>query len=165
MLFTKQYPSVTIGTSGPWFLRRKIALGPELLGNHTHIMGTTGQGKSKLAAHKAASLILQRVPCSVIDAHADLTTDILALLYDQGYFTRPDAMQKLLYIEFSRTDGFLPFNVLQQPYPVKMVAENIFDAFSRAWSSLADGQAPRLENLIKAGVPVLVANNLPLTHL
>ena len=74
-------------------------------------------------------------------------------------------MQKLLYIEFSRTDGFLPFNVLKQPYPVKMVAENIFDAFSRAWSSLADGQAPRLENLIKAGVPVLVANNLPLTHL
>ncbi len=134
-------------------------------------MGTTGQGKSKLLAHFTSSLIPQNVGCCLIDPHADLAHDVLTLLYDSGYFKRPGAYDKLLYVDFSHTDRFIPFNILAKPanphksYSVHEIARNIVEVCTRAWSALADGAAPLFENIMLASVPVLIENTLPLTAL
>ncbi len=74
-------------------------------------------------------------------------------------------MRKLLYIDFSNRERALPFNVLQQPYPVDEVARLVVEACTRAWPALADGQAPQFENILLASIPVLIANALPLTEM
>lgn len=158
-------PVVALGTHGVYPFRRRFTLKKRLLKTHKHIMGTTGQGKSKLLAHMTASLILQGIGCCLIDPHSDLAHDVLALLADSGYFKQAGAYEKLLYIDFSLPDRFIPFNVLKQPYPVHEVARNLVEVCTRAWVSLADGAAPLFENIMLASVPVLVENNLPLTSL
>jgi len=158
-------PGMTIGTYGVFPFRRPFRLTKSLLKTHKHIMGTTGQGKSKLLAHMTASLISQGVGCCLIDPHSDLAHDVLLLLSDSGYFKEPGAYEKLLYIDFSLKDRFIPFNVLKQPYLVHEVARNLVEVCTRAWVSLADGAAPLFENIMLASVPVLVENNLPLTAL
>jgi hypothetical protein len=142
-----------------------VWLGPDELRAHLHVMGLTGQGKSKLLAHLATELILQGRPCGVLDPHSDLVLDILRLLLQRGFFRRPAARRQLLYLDFTRRDAFVPFNVLRQPYPVDRIASHLVEACMRAWPALDDGQAPQFENVLLAGATVLVANDLPLTAL
>src|SRR5436305_11245343 len=114
-----QSTSLRLGTRGQWPLRFPLHLGGLELAKHKHIMGTTGVGKSKFNAHVAASLISAGLPCSVIDPHADLVHDVLGQLHQSGYFQQPAAVKKLWYVEFSRPDRVIPFNVLKQPYSLQ----------------------------------------------
>jgi len=166
MFYNKSHqPTLRIGTRNSWFFQFPFSLTEQQIHTHKHVMGLTGMGKSKLLAHLAASLILQNIPVGVIDPHTDLTQDILGLLYEQGYFQRKDAYQKLLYIDCSRQDRFLPFNVLDQPYDTYSVARNIVEVCTRVWLSLAEGNAPLFETIMLASIPVLIANHLPITAL
>src|SRR5436853_4221228 len=96
--------SVTLGHWGKWPFRFPFLLNETKLKTHRHVMGITGQGKSKLLAWFTASLILQGVGCCLIDPHSDLAQDVLALLVDNGYFARPGAYEKLLFIDMNRQD-------------------------------------------------------------
>ncbi|GHO98359.1 hypothetical protein KSF_084070 [Reticulibacter mediterranei] len=128
---------------------------------HKHVMGKTQSGKSKLLAHMAASLIEKGQGVSVIDPAGDLVTDIVGLLYFRGFFKRPDAWQKLQYINFSDPQRFFPFNILKQPYDTATVSEMLVDACRRIWPESL-GEAPLFETIMRASLPVLIANNLPL---
>ena len=108
----------------------------------------------------------QGVACALVDPHSDLALDCLGGLADQGYFQRPDAFEKLLYVDFRREDAFLPFNVLDQPYPDHAIADWLVEVCLRAWPALADGAAPTFENLVRHSVILLCQNGrLPFTHL
>src|SRR5713226_5575174 len=93
----KNQPVVTLGHWGSFPFRFPFRLNMQKIKTHKHVMGVTGQGKSKLLAHYTASLILQDIGCCLIDPHGDLARDVLALLYDNRYFARPGAYHKLLY--------------------------------------------------------------------
>src|SRR5947209_17069380 len=120
-------PSVILGHWGHWPFRFPFVLSEKKLKQHRHVMGITGQGKSKLLASFTAQLILQGVGCCLIDPHSDLAQDVLALLYDNGYFARPGAYDKLLFIDMNKQDRFIPFNVLKQPYPMHEVARHLVE--------------------------------------
>lgn len=147
------------------FVRRPLALSPGDLATHIHCMGLSGFGKSKFLAHLATQLILRGEACSVIDPHADLATDILAILLDRGYFRRPDAATRLLFVDFGAPDAYVPFNFLRIKGPAHSVAAGVLEAFHRAWPALAEGAAPTFDTLILNGVKVLISNHLPLPHL
>jgi hypothetical protein len=157
---------IRIGTRqvGP-LLRLPIFLGPQELSSHLHVMGVTGQGKSKFLAHLASELILSGQACSVIDPHSDLAHDILRILWDRGYFRRANAMEKVRYINFADRERHIAFNVLSQPYPTDEIARNLVEACMRAWPALDEGAAPQFENVLLASATVLIENHLPLTHL
>jgi len=158
-------PSVTLGTWGlPFGLRWPFRLSATDLRTHKHIMGVTGQGKSKLCALYAADLIEQGIGTAVVDPHSDLAADVLRILAHRGYFSRPGAYQKLLYIDFSRRDRFIPFNPLKQPYDTHTIARNIVEVCTRAWPNLADGAAPQFENIMLAASFVLAEHGLPFTQ-
>ncbi len=162
---TPKNPTIRLGTYGPPFLGFPFLLKRPWVNTHKHVQGLTGQGKSKLLASVFVQLLNQGVGCSLIDPHSDLATDCLSMLIDNGFFRRPDAFQKLLYIDFSRQDRFLPFNVLKQPYDDHSIARNMVEVCKRAWSALADGAAPQFENITLASTLALVQNDLPLTTL
>lgn len=148
------------------FLQLPFSLTRADLATHLHVMGLTGMGKSKLLAQYASQLILQGRACVVLDPHADLVEDVLLLLLQKGYFRRPDALSRVLYVDFAHPTRSVPFNVLHQPhYDAYTIAQNLLEACTRAWPTLGGGAAPQFENLLLAGVSVLIANQLSLTAL
>lgn len=162
---TRRRPALTLGTYGPPLVNRPFVLDADEVAAHKHVIGLTGQGKSKFLASLFVQLLNQGVGCALIDPHADLATDILGTLVDTGYFDHPDAFKRLLYVDFGRTDRHVPFNVLNQPYDDHAVARNVVESCKRAWPALADGSAPQFENILLAGTLVLVQNRLALTAL
>lgn len=160
--------SLFLGNKGSWpFYFLPVQLRGEELEKHKWIMGTTGKGKSKFIAHLATTLLYtHHQPIAVIDPHGDLARDILWLLLSKGYFNRSDAFDKLWYVDFSRTDCFVPFNVLHQPhYLPHTTVRNVIKAVMRAFPNMAEGAAPQFENIMQYGLMVLYYNKLPLTCL
>jgi hypothetical protein len=146
------------------FVSVPFYLGPKQLGKHIHYMGVTEVGKSKSLAWFASSLILQGYSCAVIDPHADLAHDVLRLLMDNGLYKRQDTMQKVWYLDFSREDAWIAFNVLKQRGQPHTIAESVLEAFHRAYPELSTGSAS-FDTLVLNGVMLLIANSLPLTAL
>ena len=157
--------SVTLGHYGKWPFRFPFRLNEKTLRNHRHVMGVTGQGKSKFLAHFTASNILQGVGCCLIDPHSDLARDTIMILAEKGFFHTPRGYQRLLYVDFSNQERFYPFNFLSQPYPVHEIARHFVKVCTRAWPALADGSAPVFENIMLYSCVVLAQNSLPLTEL
>lgn len=159
-------PRLTLGTHhGSWW-GKPFVLPPAHVHTHRHVIGTSGMGKSKLLALMAVELIEQGVGVAVIDPHADLASDILALLAARGFFDRPDAYERLWYIDFADPTRHLPFNVLNKRGATShQIAQELVEVCKRAWSALADGAAPQFENILLASTVVLVDNGLALTDL
>lgn len=157
--------ALILGTTGHPLLRRPFVIGPEGVAAHKHVIGLTGQGKSKFLASLFVQLVSQDIGCALIDPHADLASDILGALADRKFFDHPDARKRLYFIDFGRRDRYVPFNVLRQRYGDHDVARNVVEACKRAWPALADGAAPQFENILLSGAFVLIQNALPLTAL
>jgi hypothetical protein len=160
-------PSIVLGTYAGGFpgLPGKVALTAKEIATHKHVIGLTGQGKSKFLASYFLQLMNQGVGCALIDPHADLGTDILGTLIDTGFFKDSRAYQRLLYVDFANSERFLPFNVLAQPYEPHFLARTIVEVCKRTWSALGDGAAPQFENILLSSVVVLAENHVPLTEL
>ncbi len=145
-----------IGREDPWWRRKKLRLEGPGITSHKHVIGLTGQGKSKFLAHCFVELVSQGIACSLVDPHSDLADDVLGMLADRGL-----ADDRLFFIDFGRRDRFVPFNVLRQPYPDDKVASIMVEACKRVWPALADGNAPMFENVMLAGCHTLIENRLP----
>jgi hypothetical protein len=147
------------------FVSVPFHLGPKQLEKHIHYMGVNGVGKSKSLAWFASSLIRQGRSCAVIDPHADLAHDTLRLLIDNGHYKNQETgMQKIWYVDFSREDRWIAFNVLRQQGSRHKVAGSILEAFHRAYPELSEGAAS-FDTLVSNRVMLLMANDLPLTYL
>lgn len=134
---------------------------------HKFIAGTTGVGKSSLVASLALQLINQGVGVMVLDPHSDLVEDILALLADTGYFSQPEAFQRVRYIAFKGDKGrHIPFNVHRQshldPYET---ARFVWNTCLRAWPDLVGGSTPLMQQVMLSGSLALCAAGRPLTEL
>jgi hypothetical protein len=156
---------IRLGTHRRFFVPLPYFLSAQDITEHKHIIGKTRQGKSSLIAHYAASLIMLGIPVAVIDPQTDLSEMILALLEQRRFFDNEENIKKLLYVDFSREDRFVPLNILNQPYDKHTIAANIVDICERAWPMLADGSAPLFEQIMLASIPVLIENNLTLVDL
>jgi hypothetical protein len=127
------------------------------------VLGASGSGKSKFLA----SLVLQNINAGVgaalLDPHGDLCDDVLSALIEWRFFADARAYERLWYLDFSRADCFIAWNVLDQPYEIHTIARNLLESWKRAWSGLASGNAANLENLVLASAYVLAAAGEPLT--
>src|SRR5690606_29492582 len=104
---------------------RKLSLGSSGIAAHKHVIGLTGQGKSKLLSSMFAQLAAQGQACALVDPHSDLALDTLALLIDKGFFEHIGAHKRLLYVDFSNRESYVPFNFLRQRYPAHDVARHV----------------------------------------
>lgn len=151
-----QQPRLLLGHRGHWYWRRPLYLEAPVIVSHKHIIGTSGQGKSKLLASCYVELAKLGYGVSPIDPHSDLADEVLALLADNGL-----AGDRLLFIDFGQRDRFVPFNILNQPYPADKLARIIAETCKRVRPALAGGNTPMFENVMLAACLTLVQNNLP----
>ena len=157
-------PSLVLGTVGDGFFKTDLRFGPADVASHKHVIGITGQGKSRLLQAMFVQLLHQGVGVSLIDPHRDLARDTLRYLIQQGFFDRPEAYERLIYIDFS-LDRYVPFNVLKQRGEPHDVAYFFLEAIKRAWPSIGHGSAPNLENILLAGTEVLIEAGHPITRM
>jgi len=170
----KKQPAVTLGTRTniPLLTRyvglRKYRLKGKELRSHKYTIGLSEQGKSYLLAQAATELQLSGGAFAMTDPHFDLAHDTLRLIYESGYFNRPGAYEKLWYVDFSRRDRFIPFNVLKmyngkrELLPLDMIAENMKLVIQRAFPALSGGVAPNFENIFQFSAVALAANGYSL---
>jgi hypothetical protein len=158
-------PRVVLGTLATTSAQQ-FTLSGWPLKQHKLITGITGQGKSRLIASLCVQLLNEHIPFTLIDPHADLCESVLQMLIATGFFRDTRAYEKLWYVPFHREDAHIAFNVLNQAGSPHDTAQYILEAWKRAWSSsIGDGSATALENLLLASVYTLVVNQRPLTDL
>jgi len=157
----KQQPALVLGTTVEG--NKVVTLTGIDFERHKHIIGISGSGKSSFLASCALLLLRQGVPFTLVDPTGDLATLILSLLASSDFFRNPKAFDRLWYVDCSREDRFVPFNVLKQPYEPHTIANNLLEATHRAFP--VAGTTASLDNMLLAGALVLVENGLPLTAL
>lgn len=172
-------PSVRLGSTGFFFLRRPVRLPVSQAKTHYHVIGVSGSGKSRFLASLYLEFLAAGLAGTLLDPHGDLARLTLGKLVERGYFGHPgtrngpsgggsDPYHDLIYLDLptaERRGLYVPMDVLRQPGPPDAIAANIMDAMHRTWHSLAGGAAPRFDSFIQYGIPVLLANDLPLPAL
>src|SRR5437763_10038826 len=152
--------SIKLGTYGPFFLPLSLKFSRQEVSTHFHCIGISGSGKSRFLAGLYLGLLRAGLSATLVDPHGDLARLVLAHLVADGFFTRPGAREKLLYLDLpaaERAGRYLPFNVLRQPAPPHTIASNIMEAMHRAWPALAGGPAPMFDTLVQTGAKGVVS--------
>jgi hypothetical protein len=161
-------PRITVGTFGPLpILRLPLTIRLSQANTHWHIIGTSGSGKSFFLAQLFLSFIKQGMPVTLIDPHGDLAKLVLTHLVGQGRYKDTAAYEQILYLDLpaaEQKERYLPFNPLLQDIPVHTIASNFKEAMHRAFPELSQGAAI-FDTLLPRALRVLLANNLPITHL
>jgi hypothetical protein len=162
--FLKRKDNIVLGRTGPFFFFPSFRLKAQDRATHAYLLGTTGQGKSKLLEHLLLQDILAGRGCGLLDPHTDLLRDLIASLHRRGFFKDPHQRKRLLYFDPSRADSILPFNVLASSSAPYATAVHLIEAFRRTWpESLRE--APRFTNILLASLLVLIHNRLTLAEL
>ena len=123
----KTEPAIVLGHHGPWWWRKPLVLRAGDISQHKHVIGLTGQGKSKLLASTYVQLLRQGIPAALIDPHSDLADDVLSMLNDVGYLSDPVAADKFLFVDFGRRYCYLPFNILKTRYSAHDTARHVVE--------------------------------------
>ncbi len=132
---------------------------------HLYVIGMSGKGKSKFLEYCLFQDIAAGRGCGLIDPHSLLVDDLLRLLISRGVLLDPTIGSRLIYVDPTRTDYVIPFNVLateaEHPYDI---AAAVLEAFRRTWpESLRE--APHFSNVVMAALIVLIENGLTLMHM
>jgi hypothetical protein len=154
-------PSLTVGNHGPAALFR-YRLPLSQLDTHVYMVGRTKQGKSKLLEQLLLEIIRLDQGGGLLDPHGDLAEELLARLASQPQW--PQVRERIVYVDPSRDDYLIPFNVLHTPGESYAIAQRVLETFRRTWpESLRE--APRFANTLLAACLVLIEHDLSLVEL
>ena len=162
MPFRRTRDNLELGTTGLFGLSR-LRVAESDRQTHTYVVGITGKGKSKLLEHILFQDIVGGRGCGVLDPHSDLVEDLLQYLHSHPEKASPH-MDRIIYIDPSRRDHLVPFNVLASDNSPYETAQNVVEAFRRTWPQ-ALAEAPRFANIVTACVLTLIPNKLTLVEL
>jgi hypothetical protein len=121
---------------------------------HLHIIGRTGQGKSKALESFVYQDIRNGLGGALIDPHSSLIDNVLRYLITDRVLDDPAIRTRLIYIQPTRKDYIIGFNVLATPDEPYMVASAVIEAFRRTWTSL--GEAPNFTNVMRNSLLLLI---------
>src|SRR3989338_4772529 len=103
--------NIVLGTTAPPLPFPKFRLAPKDQNVHATICGRTGSGKSKLLQSVFLQHLKKGHGVGLIEPHHDLSFDCLTSLVGSGFFNRPDAFDRLVYLDWGN-GSYVPFNVL-----------------------------------------------------
>jgi len=160
-LSVRKPPRIKIGFSGS----NSVRLTPKQKQQHTHIIGSTGTGKSKLLELLIRQDILnQNAGFCLIDPHGSLYDDILR--YSAQRY--PHLAERFVLFnpagEMEKIVGFNPIPKGVDPSQVVYILESLILACLKAWGQDNTEKTPRIRKwLSNIFYPILV-NNLTLVE-
>ncbi len=154
---------LTLGKVGKAFFSPLFRVPYPALRAHMHVIGRSGRGKSKALENIVCQHIANGLGCGLIDPHSALIDDLLCSLVSRRVLDNSDIRSRIVYVEPTRTDYVIPFNVLaSQDEPYKVVA-SVLEAFRRTFPTLKE--APHFENVMTHALLVLVKTKKTLMDL
>jgi hypothetical protein len=152
-----------LGRVGKSFLSPLYRVPYPALKAHMHVIGRSGRGKSKALEHIVCQHIKNGLGCGLIDPHSALIDDLLRHLITRRILDNPDIRSRLVYVDPTRTDYVIPFNVLATEDEPYKVAASVLEAFRRTFPTLKE--APHFENLMTHALLVLIKTRRTLMDL
>jgi hypothetical protein len=125
--------------------RTEIRLTPEQRVRHTHIVGTSGTGKSTFIYNLIREDILNGEGVALLDPHGDLVDALLGII-------PKDRVDDVILIDPSDEEYSVGFNILSAHSNLEknLLASDLVSAFHRLSSSWGDQMASVLHNAITA---------------
>ena len=171
-MFLHPRDGLILGKTGPFWFFPSYRMLERTRATHMLVVGITGKGKSKLLEACAFQDVVHGRGCAIIDPHSDLADDLLRYLVSwrkqNARTTRRFAQlvtpQRLVYVNPSRRDWIIPFNVLASPGDPYTVAQNVIEAFRRTWPETLR-EAPHFTNVMLNSLLVLITHRLTLCEL
>ena len=155
---------LVLGRGGPWRVHPLVQLPQAARSGHMYVVGKTGKGKSKFLQSCLFQDVLAGRGCGVIDPHADLVSDLLWLLEQQGAFADGAQQARIVYVNPAQRDHIIPFNVLATPGEPYEIAQNVIEAFRRTWPDSL-GEAPHFSNVMLYTLLLLIRVRLTLVDM
>ncbi len=155
-----------LGRAGKTILSPLYRVPYPALKAHMHVIGRSGRGKSKALEHIVCQHIENGIGCGLIDPHSALIDDLLRHLITRKILDNPAIRSQIVYVDPTRTDYVIPFNVLATEDEPYKVATSVLEAFRRTFPTLKE--APHFENLMTHALLVLIKTRrtlMDLTHL
>ena len=140
-----------------------FGLSPENRGHHTHIIGSTGTGKSKflelLIRHDAAD---RGAGLCLLDPHGSLYEDVLHYLSHE----RPDLADRVvLFNPAQETDHVIGFNpVVSDDGHLDYLLDSLVAACLKAWGQDSTDRTPRITKWLENIFYTLICNDLTLVE-
>jgi hypothetical protein len=160
---SRRNDSVTVGRVGPlWLQRYRIPVSER--DTHLYAIGNTKGGKSKFLEHLIVSDIKSGRGVGLVDPHHDLARDTLLHLISDGFFRDPEALERVIYFDPTRTDYVIPFNILKLPYEPYTVATQVIEAFRRTWPRSLE-EAPRFTSIATFALMALIETEQSLVEM
>ena len=129
--------------------------------SHVWVCGVSGTGKSKMLEHLLFQMTANLRGYGLIDPHSMLADDLIRNLISNGVLQDPKIRERFIYIDPSRTDFVVPFNVLSSDDGPYDISAGILESFRRTWpNSLRE--AAHFSNVATAALIALVENDLSL---
>jgi hypothetical protein len=124
---------------------------------HTHIIGSSGSGKSKFLEHLMRQDILRRQGFCLIDPHGTLYDAVLK------WAAHESLDRKIILLDLSKSDQVLGFNPFQRsPGDISVQIDNRIAATMHAWNVKNTDETPTLARTLRLIYAVMLEHNLGL---
>ena len=161
----RSYPAGTLalGRSG----EQTVALGRRPLFEHSHVIGTTGGGKTNFLEHVIRQSIKNGDGVCVIDPHGapstSLYNSLIGWLFSEGYHKK----RRIHLIDPNAQSHVTGFNPLALPGPhtsVSVIADTTLQAFEKVWGDEETHGKPTIRRILKATFAALAELRLTLAE-
>jgi len=134
---------------------------------HSHIVGTTGSGKSNLLEHLIRQDIKNGDGVCVVDPHGNhpdsLYRSLITWLFGRGY-NKSRTIHLIDPNATSHTTGFNPLALPDAQTSVSVVAGTALEAFERVWGGEDTHSKPTIRRILKATFAALAELGLTLSE-
>ena len=159
--FRRRHPhDLVLGKAGI----REVIIPAHQRPKHCHVLGATGEGKSKLLEDLICQTIRSGLGVGCIDPHSSLIASVVKHLLSDGTFLDPEIRQRVVYIRPADQRHIVPFNVLNSPEPTYTIVANVLEGFKRTWPKALE-ESPRFDEIVTASLICLTENNLTLRQM
>jgi len=128
---------------------------------HSYVLGASGYGKTKFLESFIIQDIKNNNGFAVIDPHGDFVDDVKGLLY---LFSSKSLEEEMVVIDPIDPYSTISFNPLEpvEGVPPEELAAELVEVFHKIW---AESWGPRMADILRNTLIVLIENNLTLVEL
>ncbi len=155
--------SIALGRSG----QQSVALARRPLLEHSHVIGTTGGGKTNFLEHIIRQSVQNGDGVCVIDPHGahptSLYNSLIAWLFSRGYH-RSRHIHLIDPNAESHVTGFNPLALPDPQTSVSVIAGTTLEAFEKVWGDEQTHGKPTIRRILKATFAALAELRLTLSE-
>lgn len=141
---------------------QEVYLNPKTRTEHTHVIGSTGEGKSKFLEHLIRQDIINGDGLCLIDPHGSLYDNIVKwLILNQCDLSN----RKIILLNPAEHEWTFNFNPLRERSgsDISFVVGRMIEGCAKVWGASNTDQMPLLERCLRSLLYALFANSLPLS--